>query len=467
MGTILKQYFKPMAVTALALSFVAALMAPLSADALTNDVATAKSNETSTGSVLGGVPTRITWEAVVDDGEQVASLTVQLPEGSSFTDESSVKLTVLDGTERLRVSDTPSINAADASVSVDFSEPVDAGKRIRLEMYKTALPNTTEEVTIPATATDPSGKSFDVAIDEESNVKIKVQEASFATKITTWLDEQEWVQAWNSNTFLRTFLKPQVIISSIPVVFKGWLVSLLLCAIGFPLAVVFGLAFSFAKISPYRILHGIAGLYTGVVRGTPLFLQIYIAFFGLPMLGLNLNPYLVAIFVLAFNSGAYLCEIFRAGIQSIHKGQFEAARSLGMNAVTTMFSVIIPQTIRRVIPTATSEFILLYKDTSLLAAVGVMELMLFSKSVVANTGSMTPYIVAACFYLLVTVPLIRFVTNLENKLAAADGAGGSSKSKKKAAKAKRIASKAASKEIATAHAEATEVSASGAQSEKQ
>lgn len=463
MGTILKQYFKPMAVTALALSFVAALMAPLSADALTSDVATAKSNETSTGSVLGGVPTRITWEAVVDDGEEVASLTVQLPEGSSFTDESSVKLTVLDGTERLRVGDTPTINEADASVSVDFSEPVDAGKRIRLEMYKTALPNTTEEVTIPATATDPSGKSFDVAIDEESNVKIKVQEASFATKITTWLDEQEWVQAWNSNTFLRTFLKPQVIISSIPVVFKGWLVSLLLCAIGFPLAVVFGLAFSFAKISPYRILHGIAGLYTGVVRGTPLFLQIYIAFFGLPMLGLNLNPYLVAIFVLAFNSGAYLCEIFRAGIQSIHKGQFEAARSLGMNAVTTMFSVIIPQTIRRVIPTATSEFILLYKDTSLLAAVGVMELMLFSKSVVANTGSMTPYIVAACFYLLVTVPLIRFVTNLENKLAAADGAGGSSKSKKKAAKAKRIASK----ETATAQAVATEVPASGAQSEKQ
>lgn len=463
MGTILKQYFKPMAVTALALSFVAALVAPLSADALTNDVATAKSNETSTGSVLGGVPTRITWEAVVDDGEEVASLTVQLPEGSSFTDESSVKLTVLDGTERLRVGDTPTINEADASVSVDFSEPVDAGKRIRLEMYKTALPNTTEEVTIPATATDPSGKSFDVAIDEESNVKIKVQEASFATKITTWLDEQEWVQAWNSNTFLRTFLKPQVIISSIPVVFKGWLVSLLLCAIGFPLAVVFGLAFSFAKISPYRILHGIAGLYTGVVRGTPLFLQIYIAFFGLPMLGLNLNPYLVAIFVLAFNSGAYLCEIFRAGIQSIHKGQFEAARSLGMNAVTTMFSVIIPQTIRRVIPTATSEFILLYKDTSLLAAVGVMELMLFSKSVVANTGSMTPYIVAACFYLLVTVPLIRFVTNLENKLAAADGAGGSSKSKKKAAKAKRIAPK----ETATAQAVATEVPASGAQSEKQ
>lgn len=457
MGTTFKKNFKSIAVTALALSFVAALMAPLSADALTNDVATAKSNETSTGSVLGGVPTRITWEAVVDEGEEISKLTVQLPEGSSFSDESTAKLTVLDGTERLKISDQPVIDTDNASVTVNFSEPVDEGKRIRFELYKTSLPNASEQITIPATAVDPSGNAVDVAIDEDSNVKITVQEASLATKIASWLDGQAWVDAWNSNTFLRTFLNPTVVVESIPVVVQGWLISLLLCAVGFPLAVVFGLAFTFAKISPYRFLHGIAGIYTGVVRGTPLFLQIYVAFFGLPMLGLNLNPYLVAIFVLAFNSGAYLCEIFRAGIQSIHKGQFEAARSLGMNSITTMFSVIIPQTIRRVIPTATSEFILLYKDTSLLAAVGVMELMLFSKSVVANTGSMTPYIVAACFYLLVTLPLIRFVNNLENKLAAADSAGGSPK---KSRKAKRIASKAKAAEPVKAENPAEEATVS-------
>lgn len=431
MGINLKELIKPWAATALALMFALTIAAPITADAMTNDVATAKSNETSTGAVLGGVPTRVTWEAVVDEGDEVSQLTVALPEGSSFSDESTVKLTVLDGTERLKVADEPEIDTQNASVSVKFSDPVDAGKRVRLEMYKTSLPNTDEVITIPATFTDAKGGSHDVAIDKECNVEITVTEASFTTKIASWLDDQAWVQAWNSNTFLRTFLKPQVIVASIPAVFKGWLVSLLLCAIGFPLAVVFGLAFAFAKISPYRILHGIAGLYTGVIRGTPLFLQIYIAFFGLPMLGLNLNPILVAIFVLAFNSGAYLCEIFRAGIQSIHKGQFEAARSLGMTSITTMFSVIIPQTIRRVIPTATSEFILLYKDTSLLAAVGVMELMLYSKSVVANTGSMTPYIVAACFYLLVTIPLIRFVTSLEQKLAKADGASTPKKSKKK------------------------------------
>jgi polar amino acid transport system substrate-binding protein len=121
------------------------------------------------------------------------------------------------------------------------------------------------------------------------------------------------------------------------------------------------------------------------------------------------------------NSSAYLSEIFRAGIQSIHKGQFEASASLGMNAIQTMFSVIIPQTVRRVIPTATSEFILLYKDTSLLAAVGVMEQMMFAKSMVASTGNMTPYVVAACYYLLVTLPLTRIISSFEKKLAASEG----------------------------------------------
>jgi polar amino acid transport system substrate-binding protein len=130
---------------------------------------------------------------------------------------------------------------------------------------------------------------------------------------------------------------------------------------------------------------------------------------------------LLGVLVLAMNSSAYLAEIFRAGIQSISRGQFEAASSLGMNAAQTMFYVIIPQTVRRVIPTSTSEFILLYKDTSLLAAVGVMEMMMFGKSLVAKSGNMTPYIVAAFYYLLVTTPLIRVISVYEKKLAKSEG----------------------------------------------
>lgn len=127
-----------------------------------------------------------------------------------------------------------------------------------------------------------------------------------------------------------------------------------------------------------------------------------------------------------------MCEIFRAGIQSIPKGQTEAARSLGMNGAQTMVFVIIPQTVSRVIPTLTSEFILLYKDTSMLAAVGVMEMVYDAKMIVANTGSITPYIVAALFYLIITLPLAKFVGNLERKL------NGEPPKKRKKAKSKKI-----------------------------
>ena len=157
-----------------------------------------------------------------------------------------------------------------------------------------------------------------------------------------------------------------------------------------------------------------------IVRGTPAFLQIYIAFFGLPLAGVQIPSYPLGVAVMALNSAAYLCEIFRAGIQSIPKGQDEAARSLGMTAAQTMLYVIIPQTLRNVLPTMTSEFILLYKDTSLLAAVGVMEVVMYAKTIVASTGSITPYIVAALFYLVVTLPLARVVGKLEARLLGKD-----------------------------------------------
>lgn len=431
MDCTLKSTLKQALKTALALSLVLTFVMPLLAGALTVDVTTAKSNETSSNNVLGGVPTRVTWESVVDAGEDIASVTVSLPEGSAFSEESTARLTVLDGVDRLPFTDEPVIDVAAGTVSVAFSQPVTEGNRIRLELYKTSLPNVEGAVTLSATATYADGTQAPAALDESGNVYVHVSKASVAEQISSWLDDQAWCQAWNENTFLRTFFKPQVVVSSIPTVAMGWLISLGLVLVGFPLAIPIGLLSAFMKISNSRVLKFLAAIYTGVIRGTPLFLQIYIAFFGLPMLGINLNQYLLAIFVLAFNSGAYLCEIFRAGIQSIPKGQFEASRSLGMTYVQTMKSVIIPQTVRRVIPTMTSEFILLYKDTSLLAAVGVMELMLYSKSIVATTGSMTPYIVAACFYLVVTLPLIKVVGILENKLALTDGGNTSGTSGKK------------------------------------
>ena len=427
MSASAKAAIKQGLITVLALSLVLTFFCPIFAGALTTDVTTAKGNETGSDNILGGTPTRVTWEAVVDEGEQVSGVNVVYPKGSSFSDESSIKVTVLDGTTRMNPENTAKLDPATTTASVTFAQPLQSGLRLRLEMYKVSLPNVDGEVSLSGTYTLADGTVKDLG----PSPSIEVTYASVAEGISNWLDQQPFVQAWNSVTFLRLFFQPQLIVSSIPTVATGWLISLGLVLVGFPLAIPLGLIAAFMKISKPRILHILAAIYTGVVRGTPLFLQIYIAFFGLPLLGININQYVLAILVLAFNSGAYLCEIFRAGIQSIPKGQFEASRSLGMSGTQTMFSVIIPQTVRRVIPTMTSEFILLYKDTSLLAAVGVMELMLYSRSIVSLTGNMTPYIVAACFYLIVTLPLIRVVGNLEKRLALADNGGGAPKKKRK------------------------------------
>ena len=230
------------------------------------------------------------------------------------------------------------------------------------------------------------------------------------------LKEQPWVEAWNSNMFLRLFLNPVILVQSLPIVFKGFLMSLSIVLVAFPLAIPFGFALSLMRISKSRILRCLAGIYVNIIRGTPAFLQIYIAFFGLPLAGVKVDDYVLGVIVMAMNSSAYLCEIFRAGIQSIPKGQNEAARSLGMNAFQTLLYVMIPQTFRNVLPTLTSEFILLYKDTSLLAAVGVVEIVMNARTIVATTGSITPYVVAALFYLVITLPLARLVSGLEARL---------------------------------------------------
>jgi len=228
-----------------------------------------------------------------------------------------------------------------------------------------------------------------------------------------------------------------------PIIAKAFPVSLFLGATSFLLAIPAALALSFMKMSNAWPLRWIATAYVDVVRGTPLFLQILLIFFGLPIvpgysefvsfiglrginfLGVDGTIIFRGLLVLTLNSSAYMAEIFRAGIQSIGKGQSEAARSLGLTAPQTMAFVILPQTVRRILPTMMSEFILLFKDTALLAAVSVYEMTYWAKQTTATSFNQSPYIVAAFFYLIVTIPLGRFVSRLENKLAVQDsGVGG-------------------------------------------
>ena len=402
-----------LAVIALALAALAIVLAALpgSASALEVTATTARSNSDADNSVMGGMETRVTWEAQTFENEQLTELVLDYPAGSEVPAD-QVRVTGLEGLTRVKLNETVSRIDAD-SVRIEFADPTPAGILIRVEASKAVLPASGGELTVTGSATLADGTSIDVPAGPTMNV-ITV---TLPEQISQKLAGMGWVQAWNQVPLLHMFFDPTLIVTSVPAVFSGWLKALAMVVCSFPLAIVIGLLLCFMRISRIKVLGALGALYVNVVRGTPLFLQIYIAFFGLPLLGIIIGQFPLAVLVMSFNSGAYLCEIFRAGIESIHKGQFEAARSLGMNAMQTMFFVIIPQAFRRVIPTMTSEFILLYKDTSLFAAVGMMEMVMFAKSITATTGNMTPYIVAAIFYLLVTLPLTKFIGIFEKRLA--------------------------------------------------
>lgn len=399
------------------------MLIPEPAFALDTAKCSARPNGSTGSEVYGGTVTRITWELDSAQDESLSGLTLTFPEGTSFglTDD---RVTVLSGEKKMDRTNIETTFLSDGeTLLAEFSEPTPEGSYIRLEVYDVVFPISGGSMDLVGTATLSNGESIQVQdIDP-----ISIEGVSPTEQLSNYLEEQEWVKAWNSNKFLRLFFNPAIIVESFPIVFQGFLMAVGIVALAFPLAIPLGLCLSLLRMAKSRILRAIASVYVNVVRGTPLFLQIYIAFFGLPLAGIQIPPFPLGVIVLSMNSAAYLCEIFRAGIQSIPKGQTEASRSLGMNGAQTMVFVIIPQTVRRVIPTMTSEFILLYKDTSMLAAVGVMEVVMYAKTIVASTGSITPYIVAACFYLVITLPLAKLVGMLESKLDS----GRSKRSKRK------------------------------------
>ena len=405
------------------LMLVALAIIPAAAGALDVTASTTRPNGFAGQATYGGKPTRLTWELRLKSGDPaVSALMLELPKGTDLS-KATAKVITLKGLQRTSVKSETKIDGE--TMDITFSEPVEPAANIRVTVEQLVLPAEGGTFQITGTATTASGT---VPLPP-APTELVFKQMTVAESMIFWLDQQPWVEAWNSVNFLNMFFKPQIIVASIVVEFKGWLVAMALVAIGFPLAIPVGLALAFAKMSKLAPVRWISSFYINVIRGTPLFLQIYIAFFGLPLIGIQGNKYVLGIIVLALNSSAYLAEIFRAGIQSISRGQFEAASSLGMTYWQAMQNVIVPQTVKRILPTMTSEFILLYKDTAMLSAVGVFELMMYSKNLSAITGNVTPYVVAAGFYLMVTTPLISYVRTLEERLAVAEG-GATPKPKK-------------------------------------
>jgi His/Glu/Gln/Arg/opine family amino acid ABC transporter permease subunit len=197
--------------------------------------------------------------------------------------------------------------------------------------------------------------------------------------------------------------------------------TVVLALTGEAIGIALGLAFAVFALSSRAVVRAPARAYINFFRGTPLLWQLSFFFFGIVLgLQLDVGVYTVAILVFGLNAGAYSAEIFRAGIQSIERGQYEAARSLGMSYLKALRLVILPQAIRRVIPPLTNEFVILIKDTSLVVVLGLtlsqQELLSTARDIYAQTFNATPFLAAAAGYLAITLPMIWLVTRLERRL---------------------------------------------------
>lgn len=377
----------------------------------------------------GGLETRFTYQGTVDDDADLTQIQVLFPEGFD-TEAVTVELTLLEGLKRVQADYSVAL-LQDNVVSISFAEPVTASSNLFIEIYDVVTPISggTYEIPMEYTVETAGG---DTETREQTGLTVKYDTPPREEVISRWLANQGWVEGWNSVKFLNIFLKPQQLVIAFPLLFKGWLMSMSLVALAFPLAIIAGLAVAFMKMSKIPPIRWIASAFINVIRGTPLFLQIFIVFIGLRTSGIRFPDFASAVTVLTINSSAYLAEIFRAGIQSISKGQFEAASSLGMTYWQAMRYVIIPQTVRRVLPTMTSEFILLFKDTALFAAVGIFEVMMRAQNHAARSGNLTAFVVAAIYYLIITIPLINLVGRLEERLAQSEhGASAPPKGRRK------------------------------------
>ncbi len=192
------------------------------------------------------------------------------------------------------------------------------------------------------------------------------------------------------------------------------IVSALTIFFGFILGILIGLA----KISRNRIIYGLATAYIEAFRGTPLLVQIFMVYLGLPSFGIYLDALTAGLIALSMNTGAYQAEIFRGGVQSIPKGQMEAARSLGMTYNQSMFQIVIPQGLRNSLPAYTNEFITMIKDSSLVSIIGVVELLLAARIVMSETFQQFVILIfIAVMYFIITFSTGRILRFVERKYA--------------------------------------------------
>lgn len=202
----------------------------------------------------------------------------------------------------------------------------------------------------------------------------------------------------------------------------GSLITLKLFFVTTIFSIPLGLVITFLYISKYKIIGKITSLYILIMRGTPLLLQLFFIYFGLPFLPyigkfLTFDRFTAGAVAFILNYAAYYAEIFRGGLLSIDKGQYEAAKVLGMTPMQTRFKIILPQMFRVSLPAISNEIIILIKDTALITAIGLTDLLQITKSIVNRTTNISAFVVAAAFYLLMSYVITLLFKFLEKKFS--------------------------------------------------
>ncbi|WP_295238823.1 amino acid ABC transporter permease [Veillonella sp.] len=208
-----------------------------------------------------------------------------------------------------------------------------------------------------------------------------------------------------------------------PVIANGLGVTISLFIVVLVLSLPGGILAALLRLSPIGIVRKIMAFYVYVMRGTPLMLQILFIYYGLPFIpyvGVQLDDTTAAVISFVLNYAAYLCEIFRGGIQSIPKGQYEGAKVLGFTYVQTMRKIILPQVIKRVLPPLANETINLLKDTSLVYILAMNDVLRITRGIVQRDFDTSAFIVAGVFYLIMTFVLTNIFNYLEKRYAVYD-----------------------------------------------
>ncbi|MBF8808168.1 MAG: amino acid ABC transporter substrate-binding protein/permease [Enterococcus lacertideformus] len=199
---------------------------------------------------------------------------------------------------------------------------------------------------------------------------------------------------------------------------KGLWKTILLTLISFALALIIGVIFGLFSVAPIRALRTIASIYVDIIRGIPMMVLAFFIFFGLPgIVGFTIPDFIAGIITLTLNASAYIAEIVRGGIKAVPVGQMEASRSLGLSYHRTMQKIILPQAIKIMLPSFVNQFVISLKDTTIISAIGVVELLQTGKIIVARTTQSTyVYLIIAIMYLILITILTKLAKVLEKKV---------------------------------------------------